>query len=317
MHRAWLALAAIPLFSCAAFAGVDQGLLNLVPPASKVLSGVQVDKSKDSPFGQYLLNRMHDGDSGLENFVQSTGFDPRRDVQELLFATTGDPSQPRMAVLARGYFDAAKIKATALSHRSQIETIQGIDILLGGEKSHGAVAVLEPTIAVAGDRALIESIVRNRKQQSVLDSPDLAEKAQTVSSAGEAWFVSLIPGSALPGNAKIRAHGQQFNGAVIQSILQSDGSVHFGDKGIDLSFEALTRSEKDAQSLADVVRFFASMVQMQRENHPEADLMAKSLDTMQLATKGNTVHVSLALPEAAAEQMLNGPRRPHNRAALK
>src|SRR6185437_10945449 len=99
-----LALAAIPLFSCAAFAGVDQGLLNLVPPASKVLSGVQVDKSKDSPFVQYLLNRMHDGDSGLENFVQSTGFDPRRDVQELLFATTGDPSQPRMAVLARGYF---------------------------------------------------------------------------------------------------------------------------------------------------------------------------------------------------------------------
>src|SRR6185312_12930241 len=189
MHRAWLALAAIPLFSCAAFAGVDQGLLNLVPPASKVLSGVQVDKSKDSPFGQYLLNRMHDGDSGLENFVQSTGFDPRRDVQELLFATTGDPTQMRTAVLARGYFDAAKIKAMALSHGGQIESIQGIDVLRGGEKSHGAIAVLEPTIAVAGDRALVESIVRNRKQPSLLESPELAEKAQTVSSAGQAWFV--------------------------------------------------------------------------------------------------------------------------------
>ena len=99
MYRAWLTLAALPFISCAAFAGVDQGLLNLVPSGSKALSGVQVDKSKDSPFGQYLLNRMQDGDSGFENFVQSTGFDPRRDVQELLFAATGDPTQMRTAVL--------------------------------------------------------------------------------------------------------------------------------------------------------------------------------------------------------------------------
>jgi len=317
MYRAWLTLAALPFISCAAFAGVDQGLLNLVPSGSKALSGVQVDKSKDSPFGQYLLNRMQDGDSGLENFVQSTGFDPRRDVQELLFAATGDPTQMRTAVLARGYFDAAKIKAMALSHGCQIESIQGIDVLRGGEKSHGAIAVLEPTIAVAGNRALVESIVRNRKQPSLLESPELAEKAQTVSSAGQAWFVSLIPGSTLPGKAMMHAHGKQLDGAVIQSILQSHGSIHFGDNGIDLSFEALTRSGKDAQSLADVVRFFVSMVQMQRENHPEAELMANPLDAMQLATNGSTVHVSLSLPESVAEQMLNMPKRPHKRAALK
>ena len=39
------------------------------------------------------------------------------------------------------------------------------------------------------------------------------------------------------------------------------------------------------------VRFFASMLQMQRENHPEAELMANSLDAMQLATNGSTMHV--------------------------
>jgi hypothetical protein len=317
MYRAWLPLAALPFVACAAFAGVDQGLLNLVPPDSKVLSGVQVDKSKDSAFGQHLLSRMQDGDSGFENFVQSTGFDPRRDVQELLFATTGDPSQPHIAVIARGYFDAERIKATAVAHGSHIETIQGISVILNGEKSHGGVAVLEPTIAVAGDRALVESIVKNRKQPSVLDSPELAEKAQTASSAGEAWFVSLVPGSVLPGHPKIRAHGQQLDGAAIQSILQSEGSIHFSDKGIELSFEALTRSEKDAQSLADVLRFFASMIQMQRENHPGAELMAKSLDGMRLATQGNTMRMSVSLPESAAEQMIDMPKTARRRAAIK
>lgn len=318
MYRAWLTLAAIPLFSCAALAGVDQGLLNLVPAGSKALSGVQIDKSKDSPFGQYVLGRMLiGGSSGFDGFIQSTGFDPRRDVQELLFATTADTGRPRIAVLARGYFDAAKIKATALSHGSQIENIQGVNVLWGGEKSHAGVAVLDPTLAVAGDRVLVESIVRNRRQASVLDSPELAEKAQTASSAGEVWFVSLIPGSALPGKAMVRAHGQQLNGAVVQSILQSQGSVHFSEKGIELSFEALTRSERDAQSLADVARFCTSMVQMQSENHAGAKLLAGSLDAMQLATHGSTMSVSIVLPEAAAEQLLSMPPQPRKRAALK
>jgi hypothetical protein len=45
--------------------------------------------------------------------------------------------------------------------------------------------------------------------------------------------------------------------------------------------------------------------------------MANSLDAMQLATHGSTMHVSLSLPESVAEQMLNMPKRPHKRAALK
>ena len=53
-----------------------------------MISGVGVDKSKDSPLGQFLMTRMQENDEGLQEFTQATNFDPRRDVQELFCAQT-------------------------------------------------------------------------------------------------------------------------------------------------------------------------------------------------------------------------------------
>ena len=44
--------------SATAAAAVDPALLKLVMPDAKILSGIQVDQSAASPFGQYVLSQM-------------------------------------------------------------------------------------------------------------------------------------------------------------------------------------------------------------------------------------------------------------------
>ncbi|HMJ62783.1 MAG TPA: hypothetical protein VK493_13515, partial [Bryobacteraceae bacterium] len=72
---------------------------------------------------------------------------------------------------------------------------------------------------------------------------------------------------------------------------------------IEASFQATTRSAQDANALADVVRFLASMVQMQSQEDARAAILAPALNSMALSTAGNTVHFSVSIPEKSLEQL--------------
>jgi hypothetical protein len=306
MFRSLLLAGAFLLGSGSLFA-VDQGLLDLVPAGTKMISGVQAEKIKGSSLGQYLMAHMQQENENLQHFVQSTGFDPRRDVQELLFVSNGDPQQPQMAVIARGYFDPARIKSAALAAGGSAETFAGIDLIAGKGAKQGGIAFVDNTLAIAGNKALLQTILAGRKSPASLDA-QLETGVRRVSGQGDAWFVSLVPGSQFtPENNSVTVHGQQFSGAVIESILQSSGWIRLGDT-VKVNLQAVTRSDKDAQSLADVVRFVSSMVQMQKENQPQAAVLAQALNEMQLRTDGNTMEMSLDVPEKVLEQLMrSGP----------
>src|SRR5437763_7713041 len=91
----------------------DPQLLSLVMPDAKVLAGVNVDQAKTSPFGQYVLSQMQSQDAHLKELTTLTGFDPTRDVHEVLVASSGDPNQQTGLAVARGNFDPARILAAA------------------------------------------------------------------------------------------------------------------------------------------------------------------------------------------------------------
>ena len=99
-------LACFAIGNFPARAEVDQGLLNLVPAETKVIGGFQIEAGKVSPFGQYLVSRLQIHDSDIQKLVDDTGFDPRRDLQEVIFAG-GAPAQdsaqhPPVVAIARG-----------------------------------------------------------------------------------------------------------------------------------------------------------------------------------------------------------------------
>ena len=93
-------------------------------------------------------------------------------------------------------------------------------------------------------------------------------------------------------------------GNLLAGINQMSGGIRFGDT-VTISAEAVTRSEKDAQALVDVVKFFAGLVQLNRQKNPAAGQVATLLDTLKTSTAGNVTTISLAIPEQQLEQLLN------------
>src|ERR1700728_74028 len=100
-----LSLIACSLMAAAATATarVTPALLNLVMPDATVVSGMNVDQSVTSPFGQYILSQMQFNDSKFLQFISSTGFDPRKDLHEILAATPSTAHS--VLILGRGEFN--------------------------------------------------------------------------------------------------------------------------------------------------------------------------------------------------------------------
>jgi hypothetical protein len=296
------------------FAGLlpaaDPQLISLLMPDAKVVAGINVDQARNSPLGQFLLSHMQNGDDGFAKLAATIGFDPRRDLREVLMGTVGQPGQQGL-VLARGTFDAARIFAAARLGGHTVETYNGVDILTGKEDSlTHAVTFLDGSIAVAGDLTSVHGAIdRDAAAKGTLD-PALAAKIDQLSNSLDAWSVSMVPLAALA-NQKVpdtKLNGM-LNTDVVKSILQTSGGVKLGAI-IQISGEAVANSDKNATALADVVRFLGTMVQ---SNAPAASAAAITalVQSLDVKADGNTVKVALAIPEQQIEGLVNTVQQHH------
>jgi hypothetical protein len=280
----------------------DQQLVNLLMPDVKVVAGVNVDQAKNSPFGQFMLSRMQAGEGGLGKLTGATGFDPRRDLREILMGTVGQPGQKGL-VLARGTFDATRIFEAARSAGQTLENYKGVEILTGKEDSAThALAFLDGSIAVAGDLDSVHGAIDRRSGNNSLD-PALAAKVGLLSTSLDAWSISTVPMAALA-NEKVpdmKLNGL-LNSDVLKNVTQTSGGIKFGAM-IQFSAEAVARSDKDATALADVVRFLGNMLQA---NAPTASAAAVTslIQSLDVKTDGNTVKLALAIPEDQLEKLM-------------
>src|SRR5947207_10249964 len=175
----------------------DPQLLQLVMPDAKVLSGIDVERVKAAPFGQFFLSQLPI-DAGFDQFVALTGFDPRRDVHEVLMASPGDPQRKSGLLLVRANFDLARVLPLIQSAGKTTESYKGVTILLdgkpGGSIAHG-MAFLDSTLVAAGDLDSVRGAI-DRRSGGVSVTPEIADKVSKASASQDAWIVSLAPVSA-------------------------------------------------------------------------------------------------------------------------
>ena len=299
----------LALGAVSAFARVDSGLIALIPANSKIVAGIDVEKCRTSGFGQFLLSKSQANDPHFEEFMTKTGFDPRRDLESLVMTTSGDGGKnSSFAILARGNFDQTRIREMAVSKGATAETYQGVKLLVN--EDHGqtiAFGFADTGVAVMGDLDSIHQVIQNLSTPATLNV-DLTNRIDEAGKANDAWFASLAGGAMLGRHIAAEAGGQMAGQAqALQSIRAASGGVVFGSV-VTVTLDAATRSEQDATSLADVMRFVSSMVQMQRQKDPRAGIMAAALDNMALQTNGDTVHVGFSMTEKNLEQMADlGP----------
>jgi len=309
------AFAGVGTLAPAAAAGVDPALLALVPPEAKVLIGVQVSQTQASPFGQYQLSQYLYSAVQLERstnqILTAAGFDPRRDLREIL-AASGDGLSGLL--LGRGAFQPAKVSKAAVTAGAASSKYRGVELLTlsgtGKNKIAGSIAFLDASTLAAGDTGAVKAVIDRHAAGAVFAGP-LADRARQISSANDAWLASLTPPAAFTGGPAGAAAGatpgaaqnSQFGPVqnLLQSALQLSTGLKFAATQVTLSAEVLTRSAQDAQSMADILKFLAGMLQ---QSNPNASKTPSLVDAAKIYVSGSVMHLVLSVPEQQIEQLL-------------
>lgn len=291
---------AFVLFSFVGLLGAaDPGLMSLLMPNAKVIAGINIAQAKTTPFGKFLLAQIP-AELGP---MAKAGFDPRRDLQEVLIGAPGPPARQGL-VLVRGSFDPALIVAAAQAAGHTVETYNGVPILTGKARSGAhAIAFLGNSIAIAGDIESVRAAIERRAADSTAIDPSLAAQVEQLSQSLDAWSVSALPLSAF---ANEKLPDQQLNtllsSNLLKSIQQSSGGVKFGSS-VKFSGQAVADSSENATALANVVRFLGNMAQANAPA-PAAAAIASLLQTLSMQTDGSTLTLAAAIPESQLETLV-------------
>src|SRR5579863_2498616 len=289
------------LWAGAAF-GADPQLMNLVMPDAKVLAGANAISSVSSPLGQFMLAKI--GGQIPPDFVSATGFNPLRDVTEILAASVADPANPSGLLLARGNFPVDKISAALTASGSganwQVTTYGGATLINTANpkvKTTFAVAFLGNSIAVAGDLASVKAAIDRSSGTNSID-PALAVTVSQLSANEDQWLVSstsiasLLPANAAPSGTVTGPAATLL--PMLKSIQSFKAGVKLGDN-VAFTAEVVTSDPQNAASLQAVVKLGIAL----------GGANVPALQALQVTTNGSAVDLSLSVPEAQIENLVN------------
>lgn len=294
----------------------DPELVSLALPDPQVMAGVNVEQVMLSPFGQFLLAQNSQlPDAGLQKLIGAAGFDPRRDLREILVSFNGPApgSGPGVGtgsgiVLARGTFDIPKILEAAGAEGGTVETYKGVSIVIVPKQ--GCFAFPDSTLAIVGDAAGVRAAI-DRKSSPTSISSALAVQVNQLSIADDAWFISMVP----LGQLQPKAPGAgQDPFAIISKVQQVSGGAKFG-ANVVTNVQAVAQTDQDAAALAAVLKSLPSIVQMGGSG-AEREPAVALLQNLNVTADGPVTKISLSVPEAQIEQMMQANHAKQPQAAI-
>jgi hypothetical protein len=232
---------------------VDNVLAQMVPDTATTLVGMRMEQLKATPLFQKMVSQQQL--SQLDEFARETGFDPRRDVRDLLIAITGKDQ----VLLARGTFHVNVPPSwTKVNYHGYVV------ILNGGAQSHGGFAILDSTLAVAGPLDGLHLALDQYKSGNRNNASAILARARAIPDNFQFWAVTAGGGSLLAGNMPGASSSLDF-GRLFKSLQNTlfEADLRNGLKGM---LEGECASAQDAKSLSDAAR---GMVGMGRLNTPE------------------------------------------------
>jgi hypothetical protein len=287
------------LFAIASAA--DARLLALVDPQAKMVAGIHAERVKASNIGQMMVRKITVDDQDFTRFIQETGFDPRYDVSEIVFASTPLSSGNETGLVAcRGTFQPARILSAARSRGGSASFYKGVE-LWTNDQGRESLAILDNTIAVFGNTTWVKTAI-DRRAGTVGLTADLVGRINALSATNDMWFYSA---AAFP-----KSNGNR-SGINIDSIEQFWGGMKFGQL-VSVRVEAFARSSQDAQALVDVGRFLLQMVRGNARDLPAS--VRRTLEEAQLLAQGNVTSLNMSMPEQQLLELIEmAPSRSSHR----
>lgn len=282
------------LWATAAAAQVN--LLDVAMPDARFLAGANIERVRESRIAQALWAQLAGREREVAELSQLTGFDPLRDLSEILIASAGG-TKPNVLFAARGAFDRTDLAAVARRRIAGREVYQGVEILLAEEKQGEpmALAFLGPTLLVAGDPASVRGAIERRGRVG-LGAGQMRQQAEELKARYDAWGFSAVPVEELAARAPKDQWAGILAGDLMRAIEQVSGGLSLGEV-IELELRTVSRTGQDAANLADALRFFSGML-LARE-----PAMASYL--RDLSVEGRMMRLVVAIPESELWRMMN------------
>src|SRR5437763_16952581 len=72
----------------------DPALLDFIMPDARVVVGIDIAHIRSSPLNASFSNGVQNANPEIQKLMDAAGFDPMRDLQEILFASPGIGKNP-------------------------------------------------------------------------------------------------------------------------------------------------------------------------------------------------------------------------------
>jgi hypothetical protein len=265
-----------------------------LPKDARFVVGFDVKRLTESPFYRKYA-RQHARPDAFTDLEARIGLDPERDLDEVFVAGSGgDPGAGVALVLGR--FDRTKLMQAVEAKKDGVtwKGLAGTNVYLFSEGSRraAAVAFLDDRTVVVGSQAGVEATVTNRAsgKGGLGGNPALVRLLEQLKPGAAFWMVgdqSLL--ASLPKSVPAPGAATGLTLPDLQSLLVT-GEL---ESAVSLSVTGETTDEAAAKKLADVVRGFAALIQLQATQRPELKELGSAIS---VTSEGSRVLLSARFP---------------------
>jgi hypothetical protein len=275
--------------------------------------------------GKLLLPVSHDPE--YERFIQETGFDFERDLDNVAFAihypenwrgggTGGSASEPRFSEVFTGRFDGSKCLAYLRRTAQSVENYNSIDIFtipLYGRSFRIAILAVD-TVAASNhdDPAVIRGVVdRSRRLASPFGGPALLRRYyKRVQLASPFWLVARVEPLARQSGAWAAIFPKPAD--LVISASYSPLHLPLRVDALHLRAEAWAGSAEDAREITDKANVLLAMFRSAEGSvgSPGGDANIKALfDSLQVRQEGTHAVLSAILPGGVLRKLGESPEQ--------
>src|SRR5688572_12877223 len=218
-------------------AAADASLATYFPPDTKAVVGIRLRPLIDAGLFQGAKT------SNLFEKTPLAGFDPLKDLDEILIGTNGVGEKPPAIMVLRGRLPLEQLSRDAVRYKD-------IAILESREHPQGIVALIDGTTAIAGEPDQVRAAI-DRIGQSTLAEPSWVTRMET-----------------LRGSCAIWGFGEGLDTVGAPGDLSSIDRFEFGvalDRGLRLAAEFHVRTPEAAEKMAASLKMIEVMMQGQKQ----------------------------------------------------
>jgi hypothetical protein len=278
-------------------------VIHYLPAGSQAVFGMNVQKFLQSPVYQRMQARHGDSiGQDLQDFIASTGVDPRRDIRYIVGAGRSGAEKGAGVVIAVGDFNTAAITSYISTKRAPIEVPYGRGKVLmipesDGNKLEKGIAYLSESEIALGDLESLKQVLDVQNGSAAgIDTTSIGQMLQSVSPDEMFWFAG--DATAIASRAPASPIAGQLG--AVQSIY---GTVNVAEQ-VSGNITATAKDAESATKLADVIRGVVALGQLAASNSPNPELKTLLPQiALEVRQDGSKVRLAVNFPVTVLDQL--------------